>query len=162
MEKLTTKQEHFARLVALEDYNFSDAYRHAYDTQTASDKTIHEHASRLVNQSKVGARVHTLRLHRLEHDDTYQILVKAYLVDTLEDETIPTKSRLRASELLGRATGLFTQKIDVTQRTEYHNPLKELTIEELKKLLEEVKKREAIDGEVVREESTSLGQLSTN
>jgi len=79
--------------------------------------------------------------------------VKAYLVDTLEDETIPTKSRLRASELLGRATGLFTQKIDVTQRTEYHNPLKELTIEELKMFLEEMKKRYAINGEVVMDTS---------
>ena len=148
IRKLTPKQEHFARLVALEDYTFSDAYRYAYDTTIASDKTIHEKASRLVNQDKIGTRIHSLRLHRLEHDATYQILVKAYLVDTLEDETVPTRSRLRASELLGRATGLFTQKVEIKQEIT-HNPLKELTIEELKLFLVEVKKREALEGQVV-------------
>ena len=148
IRKLTPKQEHFARLVALEDYTFSDADRYAYDTTIAADKTIHEKASRLVNQDKIGTRIHSLRLHRLEHDDTYQILVKAYLVDTLEDETVPTRSRLRASELLGRATGLFTQKVEIKQEIT-HNPLKELTIEELKLFLVEVKKREALEGQVV-------------
>ena len=101
-----------------------------------------------MNQDKIGTRIHSLRLHRLEHDDTYQILVKAYLVDTLEDETVPTRSRLRASELLGRATGLFTQKVEIKQEIT-HNPLKELTIEELKLFLVEVKKREALEGQVV-------------
>ena len=152
MRKLTPKQEHFARLVALEDYNFTEAYRHAYDTTIASDKTIHEHASRLVNQGKIEARINSLRIHRLEHDDNYKIMVKAFLVDTLEDETVSTMTRLRASELLGRATGLFTQRVEIKQDLRnYNNPLKELTVDELKEFLAEVKRREALEGEVVVE-----------
>ena len=152
MRKLTPKQEHFARLVALEDYNFTEAYRHAYDTTIASDKTKHEHASRLVNQGKIGARINSLRIHRLEHDDNYKIMVKAFLVDTLEDETVSTMTRLRASELLGRATGLFTQRVEIKQDLRnYNNPLKELTVDELKSFLAEVKRREAREGEVVVE-----------
>jgi len=146
---LTANQEQFARLVAIEDRNFTDAYKSAYKPKTATKKTINEGASRVANDSKVLARISELRSITAEDDATCQLMIKCFLVDTLEDEMLPTRTRLRASELLGRATGLFTQKVEVTQQITRANPLKELTIEELKTFIAEVKRREAIDGEVV-------------
>tara|TARA_R100000951_G_scaffold1557_7_gene3293 strand:- start:1246 stop:1659 length:414 start_codon:yes stop_codon:yes gene_type:complete len=53
---LTPKQEKFAVLVA-EGNTQADAYREAYDPIGSEDKTIHENASRLANDSKVSARI---------------------------------------------------------------------------------------------------------
>ena len=133
MKKLTGNQERFARLVAIEKRNFTDAYREAYSPKTATKKTINEGASRVANDSNVLARIQELRSMTVEDDRTYHAMILGFLVDTLEDELLPTRTRLRASELLGRATGLFTQKVEVNNiNIDARDNLKEFTIDELK------------------------------
>ena len=58
---LTAKQEKFARLIALDGLNQSDAYRQAYDTTNYLPSTITEDASRLAANSNVLARIQQLK-----------------------------------------------------------------------------------------------------
>ena len=57
---LTTKQETFAQNIIM-GMSQAEAYRNAYNTKKMSDKTVWENASRLMNNSKVIARVEELR-----------------------------------------------------------------------------------------------------
>ena len=57
--QLTHKQEKFI-LAVVEGMTQADAYRHAYDTSKMTDKTIHERASVLMNNSKVRTRYNEL------------------------------------------------------------------------------------------------------
>lgn len=57
---LTSKQETFAQNIIM-GMSQAEAYRNAYNTKKMSDKTVWENASRLMNNSKVIARVEELR-----------------------------------------------------------------------------------------------------
>ena len=57
---LTEKQEAFAQNIIM-GMSQAEAYRNAYNTKKMSDKTVWENASRLMNNSKVIARVEELR-----------------------------------------------------------------------------------------------------
>ncbi|MFK5937797.1 MAG: terminase small subunit [Sulfurimonas sp.] len=60
VKQLTIKQEKFIRKY-FECGNATEAYKYAYSTQNQKDKTINENASRLVNDSKIIARLNELR-----------------------------------------------------------------------------------------------------
>lgn len=57
---LTAKQEAFAQAV-VSGMTQADAYRHAYNPETSTDKTIIENASRTMADSNVSARVKQLQ-----------------------------------------------------------------------------------------------------
>ena len=58
---LTPKQEKFARLIALEGLNQSDAYRQSYNAGNMLRTTVNRKAHDLANNGKVTARVLELR-----------------------------------------------------------------------------------------------------
>ena len=58
--KLTAKQETFSKLVALDGFNPSEAYRKAYDTNPINQSSIHEQASKLMINNKVSTRIKEL------------------------------------------------------------------------------------------------------
>ena len=58
--KLTAKQEAFAQGIA-DGLGQADAYRMAYDAEGMKDNTIYSNASRLMNDSKIIARVIELK-----------------------------------------------------------------------------------------------------
>ena len=58
--KLTAKQETFSKLVALDGFNPSEAYRKAYDTNPINQSSIHEQASKLMSNNKVSTRIKEL------------------------------------------------------------------------------------------------------
>ena len=60
MDKLTAKQEAFAQSIA-DGNDQATAYRTAYDAQNMKDETVYSNASRLMNNSKVAARVSQLK-----------------------------------------------------------------------------------------------------
>ena len=60
MSKLTAKQEVFAQSIA-DGNDQATAYRTAYDAQSMKDETVYSNASRLMNNSKVVARVKSLK-----------------------------------------------------------------------------------------------------
>lgn len=58
---LTAKQEQFAKAVALDGMNLSDAYAKAYDTARMLPKTASDNASRLAAEPAVAERINVLR-----------------------------------------------------------------------------------------------------
>lgn len=109
---LTSKQEAFARAVALEGMTYADAYRAAYDTTTMAAPTVWVKASELAKAGKVRARIEALRagLERQAYDDAGA--TRRHVVERLMYESLnapQASARVRALELLGRLdfVGLF-------------------------------------------------------
>lgn len=63
--KLTAKQEAFAQGIA-DGLGQADAYRMAYDADGMKDGTVYSNASRLMNDSKITARVADLKSQVVE------------------------------------------------------------------------------------------------
>ena len=59
--KLTTKQETFCQLVAIQQYTLTDAYIEAYDTEGMKQDSIYQLSSRLANQVKITSRIEALK-----------------------------------------------------------------------------------------------------
>jgi len=115
---LTPKQAHFARCVA-GGMTQADAYREAYDpSEGTKPETIHSLASRVMARGEVRARV----------DAIIAAKERAVAVSALSDrdkvltklrlwiDGAPTDSnQLRAAELLGKASGTFTEQVSINQ-----------------------------------------------
>ena len=119
-KELTPKQAHFARCVA-SGMTQADAYREAYDPkQGTTAASIHTLASRLMGQVEIRSRVDALIKAReravvasaLSDRDKVLNRLRAWLEGTEEADS----NRLRAAELLGKASGLFTTDISVTTK----------------------------------------------
>ena len=106
-QRLSAKQESFARRVASGTCTLSDAYRASYDAEGMANKTIWQAASRLMGNSKVAARVAELSKAQEEeylHDGAS---LRAFVVNGLQIEATQASSpgaRVRALELLGKLT----------------------------------------------------------
>lgn len=62
---MTTQRETFARLIALEGYNASDAYREAYNSK-AQPHSVHVSASQLLAEPEMRLRVDSLRQRQVD------------------------------------------------------------------------------------------------
>lgn len=109
---LTAKQEKFAQSVALENMNYSDAYRSAYNTERMTDKTVNEKASLLKDEVKIKARIKELR----EAATTPKVMTaqrrKEWLTEVVNDPKIDIRVRLQASDQLNRMEGEYVQKVE--------------------------------------------------
>lgn len=109
---LTPKQEKFAQSVALENMNYSDAYRSAYNTEKMTDKTVNEKASLLKDEGKIKARIKELR----EAATTPKVMTaqrrKEWLTEVVNDPKIDIRVRLQASDQLNRMEGEYVQKVE--------------------------------------------------
>ena len=127
MSKLTAKMERFAEAVASgEADNLSAAYRLAYDADGMAPGSIHREACLLAARPKIAQRINALK-ERYEQQkadslaaqsvsDRERVLTRLrQLIDTAE----PSDSgKLRAIELLGKASGVFTERIEhVSERS---------------------------------------------
>ena len=119
-KELTPKQAHFARCVA-SGMTQADAYRESYNPkQGTTAASIHTLASRLMGQVEIRSRVDALIKAReravvasaLTDRDKVLSRLRAWLEGTEEADS----NRLRAAELLGKASGLFTTDINVTTK----------------------------------------------
>lgn len=109
---LSPKQEQFAKAIALDGMNYSDAYRSAYETKGMSDKTVNEKASVLRAKDKVRARIRELR----EEVDTPRIMSaqkrKEWLTEVINDPGMDINARLKASDQLNRMEGEYITKVE--------------------------------------------------
>lgn len=116
---LSPKMEQFAKAIALDGMNFSDAYRHAYDTSRMSDKTINEKASLLKDKDKVRARIKELT----DKVDTPRIMSaqrrKEWLTEVINDPDVDINARLKASDQLNRMEGEYVQKVEADVKQEF-------------------------------------------
>ena len=126
---LTEKQEAFAQNIIM-GMSQADAYRNAYNTKKMSDKTVWENASRLINNSKVKARVNELRAQVAQKaimtaEERLKFLSKvingeecevAYAQDAegnqIEIKQPPSlKTRLNAIDIMNKMQGEYVTKV---------------------------------------------------
>jgi len=119
-KQLTPKQLHFARCVA-QGMTQADAYREAYNPREGTTAaSIHTLASRLMGQVEIRTRVDALVAARERAvaasavTDREAVVSKLRVWMTGEEET--DASRLRAAELLGKASGLFATEVNVNTK----------------------------------------------
>ena len=113
---LTPKQEAFARAVALDDMNYSDAYRSAYNTERMKDETIYTKSSILAKDGKIAERIAELR----EQANTPRVMSAQKRREKLSELAAnedPNVS-MKAIDLLNKMTGEYVQKIEAQVQNE--------------------------------------------
>ena len=113
-DRLTQKQENFC-LSYLETGNASEAYRRAYNTVGASEKTIWEKASRLLKEGKVRARLEELRTPATESAQITlsQHLSKLEELRELAKEEGKYGPAIQAEIARGKAAGLYVERSQI-------------------------------------------------
>jgi hypothetical protein len=110
--RLSPKMRTFAKLVA-EGCSPSESYRRAYDCSNSSSVTVSANASRLLKDPRVNAIVKLARdSEDIASDPT---AIRLYVMRHLlhHANTMKTESnQIRALELLGKAVGMFTDKVE--------------------------------------------------
>ena len=107
---LTAKQEAFARNIALEDMNYSDAYRSAYNTSGMTDKTVNEKASKLKDSDKIRTRIAELR----EASVTPKVISRTKREERLSELAVDEDPNvaMKAIDLLNKMQGVYVQKVE--------------------------------------------------
>ena len=114
---LTEKQESFVQEI-IAGANFSTAYRRAYDAAGMADATIWARASELASDGRVAVRLEQLAEEKEAVRRTRLVGREAEILAQIECEAFNARSdatRLKALELLGRAAGLFVDRVEVQQ-----------------------------------------------
>lgn len=108
---LTAKQEQFAQNI-IKGMTQADAYRSAYSTKKMADKTVHENASRLANDSKVKARIDELRGQLAAENVMTAKKRLEWLTGVILDEEGCTGDKLRAIDIMNKMTGEYVQRVE--------------------------------------------------
>ena len=106
---LTAKQEAFVQNI-MQGMSQADAYRSAYNSKRMSDKTIHEAASRLMNDSKVTARLAELR-EQIANETIMSAKRRAERLTEFANDGDPNVA-MKAIDLLNKMTGEYVQKVE--------------------------------------------------
>ena len=120
--ELTTKQETFCQLVAIQQYTLTDAYIEAYDTVGMKQDSIYQLSSRLANQVKITSRIEALKATVTEKLASEVVWDKAKIVSELavNVELAREHKQMAASnrslELVAKVTGILSTE-DTKQLT---------------------------------------------
>ena len=115
---LTPKQEKFCQCI-IKGMNQSDAYREAYNTKNTKDETLWSNASRLMNDSKVVARLDELKKN-IEKELVYSAIESFSKLKEIQELALANgvkpdlTNALKAEELKGKLAGLYVEKKDIT------------------------------------------------
>jgi chorismate mutase len=130
-KRLSTKAHAFAMNVA-SGMSPREAYRRAYNPPNSSDATMQKNANALLKDARITLLLESLWEDVKENIITDQVIARRFVIKELlahaKDEKNQTSNKLKALELMGRAIGMFTDKVE--QRVE------EISVEQLKKELE--------------------------
>ena len=117
---LTAKQEAFAEAV-VSGLSLSASYRQAYDAKGMSDEAVRVEASRLLIHPNVSLRVKSLNVEKEDQRRMLAVNRAERVLQRLEKlaDTATTESvKVRANELLGKTAGLFTEQIEIEDKTD--------------------------------------------
>lgn len=115
---LTPKQEQFVKNIVLEQMNYTEAYRNAYNSDNMSDKTISEKASRLKDQDKIRARIKELSAEIVSPKIMTAQQRAERLTEFAQDED--RNVAMKAIDLLNKMTGEYIQKVVADVDTSYN------------------------------------------
>jgi hypothetical protein len=117
---LTEKQEAFCQGVT-SGLSLSDAYRAAYNVQNMQPASIHTNACKLFADAKIMQR---LRAINREMDEKRRMMAASdaalalRVLREMAEKADTDASRIRAAELLAKAGGVFTEQVEITDKTE--------------------------------------------
>ena len=107
---LTPKQELFVQGI-IKGMTQADAYRSAYNCKRMTDKSIHECASRMMNDVKIVSRINELR----DKIDKSNIMTAQqrleWLTKLIESKEESTTDRLKAIDIMNKMQGEYVQRI---------------------------------------------------
>ena len=112
--KLTSQQEHFARLIAVDGLKQSEAYRQAYNVSPDSaPETTWSHASRLAADDKVQARIAELReatqaQMTVSREKIIEELGKVAFAD-VPTETVKASDKVNALDKISKVAGFYRE-----------------------------------------------------
>ena len=133
---LTPKQEKFAQEYVATG-NASEAYRRSYNVKpTTKDKSVHENASRLLNDVMISSRVQQIKAsivqrHELSIDDILDELEEAREMGKLTQQS---SSMVSASMGKAKLLGLIVDRKEIT----VHGMISAMTDDELAAFITEV------------------------
>lgn len=109
---MTLKQEKFIEVYLSNGGNASAAYRTSYNSNKMKPNVINNKASELLKKDEVRVRIDELRL-QINNESIASIEeVQCFYSNVLRDTNEELRERLKASELLMRSKGGFTEKIE--------------------------------------------------
>ena len=108
----TPQKEKFAQCVALEGMSYSDAYRASYKTKTKNDKTVHDNASQLKDDTEVAQRIAELREQIISPKIMTAKERLEWLTEVIEDENQSMNDRLKASDQMNKMQGEYVTKVE--------------------------------------------------
>ena len=128
--RLTAKQQAFASLIA-QGHSPKEAYRKAYDVRSDNDATAITAANKLMRDSRIIALTSSVFESVKENIIQDAVATRRHVMTELFKHAEDAKQdaiKLKALELMGRAVGMFTDKVE--QKVE------EISTERLKKELQ--------------------------
>mgnify|MGYP003109266821 FL=1 len=116
-KQMSPKRLHFARCVA-SGMTYADSYREAFEpADSTTSASIHTLASRLMAEVEIRSRVDLLIKARERAVVDKAVTDREKVTDHLREALAGGETdqlRLRAAELLGKASGLFSTEVNVT------------------------------------------------
>ena len=128
--RITAKQRLFASLI-VQGVAPRDAYRKAYNCLTAQESTVAVSANRLMHDAKVSVLIQAALDQKEEHLISDAVATRRHVMQQLLDHAQSMKSessKLKALELIGKAVGMFTDRVETK--------VEEVSTEQLKSELE--------------------------
>ena len=130
-KRMTAKMHAFASNI-VQGMSPSDAYRRAYDTNNMSEASIVSDANRLLKDARITQLLEsfwvTLKENVIADNQATRRHIMSQLFDHAERAGERTSDKLKALELMGRAIGMFTDKVE--------SKVEEINVDTLKKELE--------------------------
>jgi len=128
--RVTAKQRLFASLI-VQGESPRESYRKAYNCLTANESTIATSANRLMNDPKVSVLLQSSLDKREENLVSDAVATRRHVMTELLEHARSMKSegsKLKALELIGKAVGMFTDRVETK--------IEEVSTEQLKRELE--------------------------
>ena len=130
-KRLTPKMQAFASNI-VQGMSPSDAYRRAYDCSNMSEASIVSDANRLLKDARITQLLEsfwtTLKENVIADNQATRRHIMSELYNHAERAGERTSDKLKALELMGRAIGMFTDKVE--------SKVEEVNVDSLKKELE--------------------------
>jgi hypothetical protein len=130
-KRLTARMIHFVNLLVSGNDHIT-AYSTAYDVSGSTRATIIGNANRLMRDSRItmqlGSVLEATKQNVIESDASARRYVMQQLFDKVNDDDASESGKLRALELIGKAVGMFTDRVETT--------VEQVDTESLKKELE--------------------------
>ena len=130
-KRITGKMQAFVSNIA-QGLSPKDAYRKAYDCSRSAESTIISSANELLKDSRISMLLESVWETVKENIVNDAIATKRHVMSELfkhaQNEEAQLSNRLKSLELMGRAVGMFTDKVETK--------VEEISTDQLKKELE--------------------------